>query len=224
MPKFTTPAPIAAVLDIQAGRVQVIAADRADTAVEVRPADPSKGRDVKLAEQTTVEYADGTLRITATAATKNRILGPSGSVEVTVRLPAGSRVEAKSAGAEFRGVGRLGDVAIDGAHGQVKLDETAGARLAVLAGDVVVGRLGGPAEISTLQGDIRIDEAVRGTVTLRTQQGQISVGAARGVSASLDAGTSYGRIHNALKNTDGADAGLNIHATTAYGDITARSL
>ncbi|WP_432043952.1 DUF4097 family beta strand repeat-containing protein [Streptomyces cadmiisoli] len=224
MQKFDTAAPISAVVDIQAGRVQVIAADRADTTVEVRPTAPSKGRDVKLAEQTTVEYADGILRITATAETKNRILGASGSVEVTVQLPAGSSIEAKSAGAEFRGVGRLGDVAIDGAHGHVKLDEAAGARLAVLAGDVSVGRLGGPAEISTQQGDIRIDEAVRGTVTLHTHQGQIFVGAAHGVSASLDAGTSYGRIHNALKNTDGADADLNIHATTAHGDITARSL
>ncbi|WP_327293493.1 hypothetical protein [Streptomyces sp. NBC_01198] len=49
------------------------------------------------------------------------------------------------------------------------------------------------------------------------------VGAARGVSATLDAGTSYGRIDNALKNADGA-ADLTIRATTAYGDITARSL
>jgi hypothetical protein len=32
-------------------------------------------------------------------------------------------------------------------------------------------------------------------------------------SASLDAGTGYGRIHNALKNTEGT-AELNIHATT----------
>jgi hypothetical protein len=56
MQKFATPAPVAAVLDIQAGRVQVIAADRADTVVEVRPVDPSKDRDVRLAELTTVEY------------------------------------------------------------------------------------------------------------------------------------------------------------------------
>ena len=64
---------------------------------------------------------------------------------------------------------------------------------------------------------------MRGTVVLRTQSGDISVGAAAGVSASLDAGTTYGRIRNALKNTDGA-AGLDIHATTSHGDITARSL
>ncbi|WP_229075045.1 hypothetical protein [Actinoplanes sp. DH11] len=103
MRKFATPAPVSAVLDIPAGRIRFIAADRADTTVEILPADASRSRDVKAAEH-------------------------------------------------------------------------------------------------------------------------ISVGAAREASATLDAGTSYGRIHNALNNTDGAAAGLNIHATTAHGDITARSL
>ena len=72
------------------------------------------------------------------------------------------------------------------------------------------------------RGDIRIAEAVRGTVVLRTRSGDISVGVATGVSAVLDAGTGHGRVSNALKN-DGT-AGLDIHATTAKGDITARSL
>jgi len=220
MQKFDTPAPIAAVLDIPAGRVQVIAADRADTVVEVLPTDASKGRDVKAAEQTRIEYADGVLRIEVPV--KNQVLGSSGSVEVTVQLPAGSRIEGKAAASEFRGVGRLGDVAFEGAYGQIKLDEAASVRLTAVAGDVEVGRLGGSAEISTTKGDIRITEAVRGTVVLSTQAGAISVGAAPGVSASLDAGTSRGRVSNSLKN-DGA-AQLDIRATTAYGDITARSL
>ena len=47
---------------------------------------------MKLAGQTTAGYSDGVLRITAPAG--NRILGSSGAVEVTVQLPAGSRVEA----------------------------------------------------------------------------------------------------------------------------------
>jgi DUF4097 and DUF4098 domain-containing protein YvlB len=220
MQKFDTPTPISAVLDIPAGRVQFIAADRADTTVEVLPANASKGRDVKMAEQTKVEYADGVLRIETSA--KNQYLGPSGSIEVTVQLPAGSRVEAKAASAEFRAVGRLGDVAFEGAYGQIKLDEAASVRLTAIDGDVEVGRLGGPAEISTARGDIRIAEAVRGTVVLRTQSGDISVGAAAGVSAALDAGTGYGRISNALKNDGTAD--LDIHATTSHGDIAARSL
>jgi hypothetical protein len=223
MQKFDTPAPVSAVLDIPAGRIRFIAADRADTTVEILPANASKSRDVKAAEQIEVAYGDGVLRIEASAA-KNRILGNSGSIEVTIQLPAGSRIEAKAAGTEFRGVGRLGDVAFEGQQASVKLDETDSTRLTLQAGDISVGRPGGPAEISTQKGDIHIAEAVRGTVTLRTEHGEISVGAAHGVSASLDAGTAYGRIHNALKNTDGGAAGLNIHSTTAYGDITARSL
>ncbi|MEV5826747.1 DUF4097 family beta strand repeat-containing protein [Spirillospora sp. NPDC052242] len=221
MNTFQTPAPIATVVNVPAGRVQVIAADRADTQVEVRPADPSRGRDVKAAEQTTVEFADGVLRVEAPAA-GNQYFGPSGSVEVTVKLPAGSRVEARAASAEFRAVGRLGEVVFDGAHGPVKIDEAASVRLTALDGDVEVARLDGPAQISAQRGDIRIAEAAGGEVALSTQSGDISVVAAAGVSASLDAQTGRGRVSNALKN-DGTPA-LKIRATTAHGDITARSL
>ncbi|MFD7247384.1 hypothetical protein ACFV6Y_36240, partial [Streptomyces massasporeus] len=96
MQKFTSPAPVSAVLDIPAGRIRLIAADRTDTTVEVRPADPAKSRDAKAAQQIEVTHHDGVLRIEAPAAT-NRLLGHSGSVEVTVQLPAGSRVQAKGA-------------------------------------------------------------------------------------------------------------------------------
>ncbi|MEV4569231.1 DUF4097 family beta strand repeat-containing protein [Nonomuraea sp. NPDC049419] len=221
MQRFDTPATISTVLDIAAGHITFVAADRADTTVEVRPADASKSRDVKAAEETAVTYDDGVLRI-HTPEPKNQFFGPSGSVEVTVQLPAGSRVEAKAAAGDLRGVGRLGEVSYTAASGTVKLDEAASADLTLQAGDVTVGRLTGPARISTLKGDLRVAEAVRGTVTLRTEHGDIEVGAARGTSASLDAGTTYGRINNSLTNSGAAD--LTIHATTAYGDITARSL
>jgi DUF4097 and DUF4098 domain-containing protein YvlB len=221
MQTFTTPAPITATLDIPAGRIQVVAADRADTAVEIRPADPSKGRDVKLAEQTTAGYSDGVLRITAPAG--NRIFGSSGAVEVTVGLPAGSRVEAKAASAQFTTAGPLGDVTFDSSQATVKVDQAATARLTTVDGDITVGRLGGDAEIRTVRGDLQIAEAAGGTVVLHTVTGAITVDAAAGVSATLDAGTTLGRIHNALQNTGGTP-GLNIQATTTLGDITARSL
>jgi hypothetical protein len=221
MQKFDTPAAISAVLAIPAGRIQVIAAERADTTVEVLPTDAAKGRDVKLAEQTTVEYADGVLRI-STPEPANQLIGPKGSLQVTVQLPAGSRLEGKAAAAELRGVGRLGEVVFDGAYQQIKIDEAASVRLTAVDGDVEVGRLGGPAQISTTRGDIRIAEAVGGTVVLSTQSGDISVTAAAGVSAALDAGTGLGRISNALKNDGTAE--LDIRATTSMGDITARSL
>lgn len=220
MQKFDTPAPISAVLNIPAGRIQLIAANRTDTTVEVRPTDATKNRDVKVAEQTTVEYANGVLRVHTEA--KNQLFGPSGSIEVTIQLPADSRVEAKTASTELRGVGRLGDVSYEGAYRHIKLDEAANVHLTAIDGDVEVGRLNGPARISTARGDIRIAEAIRGTVVLDTQSGDITVGAAAGTSATLDAGTSYGRVSNALKNDGTAE--LDIRATTSHGDITARSL
>ncbi len=223
MQKFdtSTPAPVSAVLDIPAGRIQIIAADRDDTTVEIRPANPSKSRDTKTAEQTEITYIDGILRI-HTPEPGNQLLGPAGAVEVTIQLPAGSHIEAKTAAAELRGVGRLGDITFEGAYRHTKIDEAAGVRLTATDSDIEIGRLTGPAQITTARGDIRVTEAVTGTLELRTQSGDITVGAAAGISATLDASTGYGRISNTLKN-DGTTA-LDIRATTSHGDITARSL
>lgn len=217
MQNFDTTAPIAAVLEIPAGRVQFIAAERGTTTVEVRPMDASRNRDVKQAEQTTVEFGDGVLRVRAPE--KNH----PGSVEVTVQLPAASRLQVKTASVEFRAVGRFGDVFFEGAHGPVKIDEADGVHVTSAASDISVGRLNGPATITTAKGDIVVTEAVRGTVVLKTQAGNLSVGAAAGASATLDAGTSYGRITNSLRSTGGLPD-LTIHATTAYGDIDAHSV
>ncbi|MEW9555453.1 DUF4097 family beta strand repeat-containing protein [Nonomuraea sp. NPDC050783] len=220
MPTFATPAPITAVLHLPAGRVRFVATDRTDTTVEIQPADPARARDTEAAGRTTAGYADGVLRIETPV--KNQYLGPTGAVAVTVELPAGSHVEARTAGTELHTTGRLGDVTYEGAYRRITLDEAAGLRLTATDGDVEIGRLTGPAHVTTARGDIRIAEAVRGTLVLATQSGDITVTAAAGVSASLDAGTTHGRVTNALKNDGTAE--LDIHATTSNGDITARSL
>ena len=221
MHTFATPTPITTVLTIPAGHIELHASDRADTVVEVQPANPTLRRDVKAAAHTTVDHTDGILR-NHTQPASNQYLGPTGSLRVTVQLPAGSRVEATTASAELRTTGRLGEVVFDGAYRHIDIDHAATLRLTAVDGDVTVGHLDGPAEITTARGDIHIGHATRGTVVLRTQAGTITVAAAPGVSASLDAGTTSGRITNTLHNTDGAQ--LDIHATTNHGDIVARSL
>ncbi|TQS41366.1 hypothetical protein [Cryptosporangium phraense] len=155
MKRFATTAPISLSLDIAAGRIRVIAADRTDTTVEIRPADAARSRDAKAADRTTVEYAAGVLRI-AGPVEKNPLVGPSGSVEVTVQVPTGSSVAAKAVAAEFRGVGRLGDVVCEGANGVVRIDEAASVRVTAHTGDVTVGHLTGPARISTGLGRVTI--------------------------------------------------------------------
>ena len=219
MQTFATPAPVTAILTVPAGRIQVTAADRADTTVQIRPADPAKARDVKLAARITAAYSDGVLRVTAPAA--SRVLGSTGAVEVTIQLPAGSAVQATTASAQFTTTGPLGEVTLDSAQAAVSVEQAATARITVVDGDITAGHLGGDAQLRTARGSIHITEATRGTLELRTQTGAITVAAAAGASAALDAGTTTGRVSNALKNTGTTD--LAIHATTTVGDITASS-
>ncbi|WP_042406127.1 DUF4097 family beta strand repeat-containing protein [Streptacidiphilus carbonis] len=220
MQTFATTAPITAVLDIPAGRIELLATDQATTTVEVLPANPDRTRDLKAAQRTTVDYTDGVLRITGPDTNHN--LGSTGALQVTVNLPAGSHLQATTAAAELRTTGPLGDVAFEGAYREISIGQAAGLQLTAVDGDVEVGRLTGSAQIRTARGDIRITEAGSGTLTLETQSGSVTVGVAPGVSASLDAATPHGRISNSLKN-DGT-TGLAIHATTSNGDITAHTL
>jgi hypothetical protein len=185
MLNFDTTTPVTAIVNIPAGQVHLTAADRSVASVDVRPANAAKNRDVKAAEAIAVDYTGGVLRISAPDT--NQILGPSGTVEVTVQLPADSRVEAVGAATDFAVAGRFAEIRVE-----------------------------------TAKGDLTVTEAGPGKAVLRTQAGSIAVSVASGVSAALDAGTEHGRIENSLKN-DG-DAQLDIHATTAYGDIVARGL
>ena len=222
MQKFATPGPVFVSLDIPAGSVRVVAAERTDTLVEVRPADAAKRRDVKAAGQTEVGFHDGVLRIATADA--HRVLGSTGALQVTIEVPAGSRIEGRAGAAELHTTGRLGDVAFEGGYRAVSVEEAASAHLKVHTGDVRVARLTGPAQIRNGRGDITIAEAHAGRVEVRTDMGNLSVAAAHGVSGILDAATSHGRIGNTLRNTEGSGAGLIVKATTSHGDITAGSL
>ena len=222
MQKFDPPSPVRVVLDIPAGSIRLTATDRTDTLVQILPADATKKRDIKAAEHTTADHHDGILHITTPDA--HRLLGNSGSLQVTIELPTGSRLHGKAGAATLHTTGRLGEVTFEGAHRTVHLDEAADTHLQVHTGDVTITRLTGPAHIHTGHGDITIAEAATGTLELRTETGNITVTAAHETSATLDAATTLGRITNTLRNTDGPAAALTIKATTAHGNITANSL
>ena len=62
MPTFDTPQPITATVGISAGSVRLLASDRDDTVVEVRPRDESRSHDVRSAEQVRVAFASEDFR------------------------------------------------------------------------------------------------------------------------------------------------------------------
>lgn len=63
MTTFQTPEAIAVTIDIAAGNVTVVASDRTDTVVEVKPSDAAKKADIRAAEQVRVDFADGALTV-----------------------------------------------------------------------------------------------------------------------------------------------------------------
>jgi DUF4097 and DUF4098 domain-containing protein YvlB len=178
MPTFDTPEPITAVIDTVSGHIWINASDRADTAVDVRPTDPAEDGDVQAAKQTQVDYAGGRLSVTTPKSRLRSLFGRPPSIDLTIDLPAGSRVEAKAA-AEIRSSGRIGASMFDSAAGAIRLDETGRLKLRTGAGEVAVARSAGPADVSTSSGKVWIGE-VDGTAVVKTSNGDITLGEVTG--------------------------------------------
>ena len=123
MPTFDTPRAITAVIDMPAGHIEIRAADRTDTVVDVRPTDPGSDADVQAVDQIRVRLLRRALSVTAPKNRFRSLFGRPPSVDVTVDLPTDSRVDVNG-WADIRTDGRLGDSTFDTAAGTVRLAET----------------------------------------------------------------------------------------------------
>ena len=206
MPSFDTPEPISATAHVEAGSIQFTAGDRLDTVVEVRPRDPKKDQDVRAADQTEVTYASGVL--TVRTPKPRYLVGRTGTVDVTVELPTGSRVDMTGAWAQVLGEGRLGEVRVKTSSGDVRLDTTGPLQLTASHGSITVDRVEGMAEITTSSGSLRVG-LVDGPAVLKNSHGTTTVGAATGDL----------RVSGANGDIDIARAEASVTATTAHGTL-----
>ena len=111
MPTFDTPEPISVAVEFGVGDLRIVASDRTDTMVEVRPSDAAKKADVTAAEQTRVEYAGGRLLIKAPKSWRQLSWRGGGeSIDVQIELPAGSHLRGETGVAALRCQGRLGEI------------------------------------------------------------------------------------------------------------------
>ncbi|GHB19040.1 hypothetical protein GCM10010377_06050 [Streptomyces viridiviolaceus] len=192
---------------MEAGSIQFTAGDRLDTVVEVRPRDPKKDLDVRAADQTEVTYASGVLTVRTPKAGLLG-LGRTGTVDVTVEVPTGSRVDMTGAWAQVLGEGRLGEVRVKTSSGDVRLDTTGPLHLTASHGSITVDRVEGPAEITTSSGSMRVG-LVDGAAVLKNSHGTTTVGAATGEL----------RVSGANGDIDIARAENSVTATTAHGTL-----
>jgi DUF4097 and DUF4098 domain-containing protein YvlB len=206
MPSFDTPDPISVAAHVEAGSLRLTAGDRLDTVIEVRPRDPKKDLDVRAADQTDVTYTGGLLTI-RTPKPRYR-LGRTGTVDVTVELPTGSRVEMTGAWAQVLGEGQLGEVRVKTTAGDVRLDATGPLQLTASHGSITVNRVDGVAEITTSSGSLRVG-TVNGPAVLKNSHGTTTVGAAIGEL----------RVSGANGDIDITRAEDSVTATTAHGTL-----
>ncbi|MFG3496692.1 DUF4097 family beta strand repeat-containing protein [Streptomyces sp. NPDC047886] len=209
MPEFSTPKPITVAVTLNKGRLSVVAGDRADTVVHVRPANRSSAADAKAAEQTAVEYASGRLLIKAPEPHwLSGVFGNSASVDVTIELPAGSSVQVEAAKAEVRTEGRLKDVRLDCVSGEVHLDHVELLHVDTVFAHIAVGDVSKYANVNGVSGKTRLTR-VSGSAVVKGVNGDVWIGES---GSDLHVSTAGGSIF-----VD--EAGEGVTAKTAGGTI-----
>jgi len=203
MPTFATPQPITATVEVAGARVRATASDRTDTVVLVEPINPASRSDVKVASNTRVGFADGQLSVKTTTSGDK-----SGSVAITIDLPAGSSLALHLAHSSIQVDGPAGQCELQMASGQVQLDRIGALQASVASGEVAIGHVAGRASIDGGAFAMRLGE-VSGAVTLSSSGGQAWIGHA---SAGLDLSSGRGDF-----DIDHADGGIT--ATTGNGVI-----
>jgi hypothetical protein len=204
MPTFKTPQPITATVEISAGSVRLVASDRDDTVVEVRPRDESSSHDVKAAEQVRVDFNNGTL---AVASQRGFSFPRRGAVIVDISMPSGSRLQASAASANITADGEYadckfasasGDLEIGSVVGNLKADTSSGGiAVAVVNGSASVSTASGDAVIGDLTGDVKFRAAsgslmvtrLHGNLNAQTASGDVTVAAAVNGGVSVQTGS-----------------------------------
>ncbi|MFI6265242.1 DUF4097 family beta strand repeat-containing protein [Micromonospora sp. NPDC051006] len=208
MPSFDTPGPISASVEFVSGDVRITAGPRADTVVQVRPADESDDRDVRAAEQTRVEYASGRLVIRGPKQPNFGIFGKPGTVEVSIDLPTGSGVEAKLGVGGVRCSGALADCRLKSGAGDLQVEDTDALTLHTGLGAAIAENVAGDADITTGSGKLSV-RAVGGRAMLKNGNGDTWIGDAAGELRARSANGHVAAEH----------AAASITANTANGDI-----
>jgi DUF4097 and DUF4098 domain-containing protein YvlB len=209
MPTFDTPEPISVTVEIGVGDIRIVASDRADTVVEVRPSDPAKESDVTAAAQTRVEYTAGRLLVRAPKGWwYYSFRGGDASIDLQIALPEGSHVRMEAAVASVRCTGRLGECRCHIAMGDIHVDHAGPVELKTGMGDLTVERALDHAELTTGSGAVHVGRVV-GTAVLKNSNGDTWIGE---VTGDLRVNAANGKI-----SVDEAHA--TVAAKTANGDV-----
>jgi len=155
--------------------------------------EPSSSRAEDLLSEVRVSFDDGKLVVTGPRITG--FLGRKG-LDLTIKAPAGSECEARTASADISCVGEFGALTLDTA-----------------SGDITAASASGPVVLKTASGDVFLDQAA-GDASINSASGDIQVGHARGEL----------RVKSASGDLTIGDCGGSVTAHTTSGDIDIKEL
>jgi hypothetical protein len=211
MPTFSTPEPIVVSLELAAGDAHISAGDSGETVVEAAPRDPSRRADVRAAEELRVEYADG--RLLVRSPRQGFSLARNGTVDVTLTVPAGSRLEGHTGAGHLRADGALADCVFKSGAGRIEIGDAGAVRLVSGAGDISVGRASGTIVATTGSGSVRIAAAER-DIRIKSGNGSAEIGAA-GADVGAVSGNGDITIGSAARNVSAKTGNGNLRVAEA---------
>jgi hypothetical protein len=175
MHSFDTPEPISVDVELGVGNIHITASDRPDAAVEVRATDAKRKADVAAAEQTKVDFADGTLFVKAPKSWRQWTpWGGHESIDVRIEVPTGSHVRGSAGVVGLRCNGRVGECRFKAGVGNVRIDACGPVDLATGSGDIDISRVEGDVELKTSSGDVKIG-TIDGSASIKNSNGDTSI-------------------------------------------------
>jgi DUF4097 and DUF4098 domain-containing protein YvlB len=234
MPNFDTPQPITATVEIAAGAMRLVASDRDDTVVDVRPLDESRAADVKAAEQVRVDFKNGTLTVTSQ---RGFSFPRRGAVVIDITLPSGSRLNASAVSASITADGHYADckfasvsggLEIGSIVGNLKLDNVSGgvavqaikgsAAVTTVSGDAIIGDLDGDMKFQAASGALAVTR-LHGNVNAQTASGDVTVAAA--VNGGVSVQTASGEVVVGIAEGTAAKLDLRSRSGEVLNSLTA---
>lgn len=227
MRTFPTPTPLAVTVEANFAEVRIVASDRSDTVVDVRPTDPDDRAHVQVAEATRVELLGDQLHVISPKPSLMARILNSPSLDIAISLPTGSSVRADLGAGNVAATGRLGRCVVTTGAGNVRLADTGALDVRTGSGDITVGAVvgdvtlvtpAGHTQIASATGNVTINNGstgprigrVGGDLQVRAGHGRIEV---ESVAGSVDARTAHGAV------VIGVAAGSEVDLKTSHGDL-----
>jgi DUF4097 and DUF4098 domain-containing protein YvlB len=196
------------------GHIRVVATERSDIVIEVRPSDAGRRADLKAAEATTIDEVEGAITVRAPKDWRRFApFGDTGSVDVTVSAPVGAEIRGRSEMGTIDVEGPVGDASLRTGMGAIRVGEVGSLFAHTGYGEVSARQVGGDADVSTGSGEIRVGQ-ISGAAGIKNSNGRIEVTA---VGGDLNARTANGDVVI-------GKAGASVSAKTANGNVRVHSV